>query len=127
MYFATCDSGDICFVNGPDLVFGKLWKETGIQSVLKHLLKGRKFGFDVERAISVTVLHRIMVSGSDLSCDVWRQNQDIPGRNALSLHHFYRAMEWLGESLDEWNDSEYPGQGRRRMYRARPRRSELVG
>ncbi len=93
-------------VRGPDLVFGKLWKETGIQSVLKHLLKGRKFGFDVERAIYITVLHRIMVSGSDLSCDVWRQNQDIPGQKGLSLHQFYRAMEWLGESLDEWNDSD---------------------
>ncbi len=39
------------FVNGPDLVFGKLWKETGIQSFLKYLLKGRKFDFDIERAI----------------------------------------------------------------------------
>ena len=58
-------------VNGPDLVFGKLWKETGIQSALQHLLNGRKFDFDVERAIYVTVLHRIMVSGSDLSGDAW--------------------------------------------------------
>ncbi|MBN1297527.1 hypothetical protein JXA80_12150 [bacterium] len=87
-------------------MFGKLWKENGIQSVLLHLLKGRKFVFDVERAIDITVLHRSMVSGSDLSCDAWRRNQDIPGQSRLDLHHFYQGIEWPGESLDEWNDSD---------------------
>ena len=32
------------------------------------LLAGRGFGFDVERAVFVAVLHRLMVSGSDRSC-----------------------------------------------------------
>jgi hypothetical protein len=33
--------------------------------VIKALLAGRRFGFDVERAIYLAVLHRLMVSGSD--------------------------------------------------------------
>ncbi len=50
---------------GPDLVFGRLWKETGCRDVLRRVLADRRFGFDVERAIYLTVLHRLMVSGSD--------------------------------------------------------------
>ena len=48
---------------GPVLVFQRLWKESGIEACIKKLLVGRKFEFDVERAIFLTVLHRLMVSG----------------------------------------------------------------
>ena len=50
---------------GPDLVFGRLWAETGCRDVLKSLLADRCFSFDVERAVYLTVLHRLMISGSD--------------------------------------------------------------
>ena len=42
---------------GPDLAFGHLWRETGCQAVLRRHLAGRRFGFDAERAIYLTVLH----------------------------------------------------------------------
>jgi hypothetical protein len=32
---------------GPDLVFGRLWHETGCGEVIKARLTGRRFGFDV--------------------------------------------------------------------------------
>ena len=35
---------------GPDLVFGRLWTETGCRDVLHQHLAGRQFGFDAERA-----------------------------------------------------------------------------
>ena len=50
---------------GPDLVFGRLWQATGCGDVLRSLLANRDFGFDVERVVYLTVLHRLMVSGSD--------------------------------------------------------------
>jgi hypothetical protein len=46
------------------------------------------------------VLHRIMVSGSDRACEKWMTDYDIPKIDQLALHHFYRAMAWLGEELD---------------------------
>ena len=82
---------------GPSLIFERIWKETGIASILRNLLSNRKFEFDVERAIFITVLHRLMISGSDRNCDYWRQNYKIQGSEELSLHHFYRAMCFLGE------------------------------
>ncbi len=84
---------------GPALVFGRLWKESGIQACIHELLIGRKFAFDVERAIFLTVLHRLMVSGSDRFCDKWQRDHLIPGTENLALHHLYRAMTFLGEVL----------------------------
>ena len=86
---------------GPTLVFQRLWKQSGIEACIKKLLVGRKFEFDVERAIFLTVLHRLMVSGSDRFCDKWRRDYLIEGTQQLDLHHLYRAMSFLGEALPE--------------------------
>ena len=50
---------------GPALVFGRLWKELKLDRILTDHLAGRKFQFDVERAIFATVVHRLFESGSD--------------------------------------------------------------
>jgi hypothetical protein len=84
---------------GAPLLFGRLWEETGCRAVVEDLLSGRAFEFAVERAVFATVLHRIMVSGSDRACEKWLADYDIPGVDGLALHHFYRAMAWLGEEL----------------------------
>jgi DDE family transposase len=82
---------------GPDLVFGRLWQETGCRDVIRSLLAERHFGFDAERAIYLTVLHRLMVSGSDRHAHDWHQRLRIAGAEALTLEHAYKAMAWLGE------------------------------
>jgi hypothetical protein len=84
---------------GPDLVFGRLWQESGLPEALRALLKGRRFGFDVERAIYLTVLHRLFASGSDRAAERWREDYLLPGTEGLELHHLYRAMAFLGEAL----------------------------
>ena len=84
---------------GPALIFERLWEELGIGRILHRLLQGRKFGFEVERAIFLTVLHRLLVSGSDRSCEKWRGDYLIAGVEDFSLHHLYRAMAFLGEEL----------------------------
>lgn len=86
---------------GPSLIFERLWRELGIRKVLEHVLSGRLFFFDVERAIFLTVMNRLMVSGSDRSCDRWRRDYAIEGVEELSLHHLYRAMAFLGEEVED--------------------------
>src|SRR5436309_3345885 len=86
---------------GPALIFERLWQQTGCRHVIEQLLKGRRFEFDVERAIFLTVLHRLFASGSDRAADKWRQDYQIEGCDDLQLHHLYRAMAWLGEELPE--------------------------
>jgi hypothetical protein len=86
-------------IGGP-LLFERLWEETGCGAVIRDLLAGRGFAFEVERAIFATVLHRLFVSGSDRACDKWIEDYAVPGTDGLALHHLYRAMAWLGEELD---------------------------
>lgn len=96
---------------GPALVFERLWKETGCHDVLSRLLKNRAFEFDVERAIFLTVLHRLCGAGfaqrSDRACMTWKDDYLVPGLNGpdnrkeLELHHLYRAMAWLGDTLPD--------------------------
>jgi len=86
---------------GLPLVFERLWKETGISTVIEELLGDRKYRFSVERAIFVTVLHRLSVSGSDRAAEKWKEQYRIPGAEGIDLHHLYRAMAWLGERLPD--------------------------
>ena len=86
---------------GPDLVFGRLWQTTGIQRALNELLQDRSFEFSVERAIYLTVLHRLFMSGSDRAAERWCRDVVVPGAEDIELHHLYRAMRWLGEAKGE--------------------------
>jgi len=85
---------------GPDLVFGRLWKECGIQEVIQSLLQARRYDFDVERAVYLTVLHRLFASGSDRAAERWREDYLIAGTESLDLHHLYRAMAFLGQEIE---------------------------
>jgi hypothetical protein len=86
---------------GPDLVFARLWKQSGIQEALQSTLKDRRYEFDVERAIYLTVLHRLFATGSDRAAERWRENYLIPGTEGLELHHLYRAMAFLGDPIEQ--------------------------
>src|SRR3954451_3240314 len=82
-----------------EFLFGRLREETGCRAVIEDLLAERRFEFPIERAVFATVLHRIMVSGSDRACEKWLADYAISGVDGLTLHHLYRAMAWLGEEL----------------------------
>src|SRR5512135_3630157 len=86
---------------GPALIFQRLWQQPGCQRVIEQLLDGRRFEFNVERAIFLTVLHRLFDPGSDRAADKWRTDYQIEGCEPRQLHHLYRAMAWLGEELPQ--------------------------
>ena len=94
---------------GPALVFERLWEETGCRTVIAELAGKGKHGFALERAVLLTVLHRIFMSGSDRAADRWRDDYAIADVDGLELHHLYRAMAWLGEELlDKDQDGRTP-------------------
>jgi len=84
---------------GPALIFQRLWQACSIDKVLTALLEGRRFEFSVERAIFLTVLHRLFAPGSDRAAEKWKDDYAIEGVGDLGLHQLYRAMAWLGEVL----------------------------
>jgi hypothetical protein len=94
---------------GPGIICEHLWKELGIGAVIKNILARteRKFEFDVERAIFLTVMHRLFSGGSDRAAERWRRDIRVSGTQDLDFHHLYRAMWWLGEEIDP-GDGEDP-------------------
>ena len=54
---------------GPALIFQRLWQTCSIDKVLTALIEGRRFEFSVERAIFLTVLHRLFAPGSDRAAE----------------------------------------------------------
>ena len=86
---------------GPALIFDRLWQQTGCRAVLHGLLEDRRYEFPLERAVFLTVLHRLCDPGSDRAADKWKADYQLDGAEELQLHHLYRAMAWLGEELTD--------------------------
>ena len=63
----------------------------------KGQLAARRWRFSMERAIFLTVLHRLLDPGSDRAAERWKEDFQIGGTEGIELHHLYRAMGWLGE------------------------------
>jgi hypothetical protein len=64
---------------GAAMVFDRLWRELGIDRVLKEQLRGRLFGFSIERVLFVTTLHRLLAPGSDRQAGRWKKDYRIEG------------------------------------------------
>ena len=86
---------------GAPMLFGRFWEQSGCRRVIEQLAQKRGFGFSLERAVFVSVLHRLMISGSDRACEKWQDAYLIDGADGLDLHQLYRAMAWLGEELTD--------------------------
>ena len=84
---------------GPALIFERLWRDCGISVVIEELAAERRFGFELERAVFLTVLHRLFAPGSDRAAEKWKQHYVIAGVEELELHQQYRTMGWLGEPV----------------------------
>jgi len=67
--------------------------------LISELAEERRFSFSLERAVFLTVSHRLFAPGSDRAADKWRRDQILDGTSELELHQLYRAMAWLGEKL----------------------------
>ena len=86
----------------PELsAFGRLWVELGFQRDHRRTAQPRRYEFEVERAVYLTVLHRLFASGSDRAAERWRECYRIPGTEDLALQHLYRSMAWLGEEIGQ--------------------------
>ena len=91
---------------GPALVFDRLWRSCGARSIVRAAVAGRRFRFDVERAIFLTVLHRLFEPGSDRQAARWADGLRLPGAEQLQPDDLCRAMDWLGEPLPGQPGSE---------------------
>lgn len=92
---------------GPALAFDRLWKDLGLPEVLDTLLEKTRYRFSVERAVFLTVLHRLFNPGSDRCAEKWKDDLVISGIEEISLHHLYRSMEWLGHRMRQLGSDHF--------------------
>ena len=98
---------------GPALIFERLWQEMGIGEVVRDLAAPRRFQFSLERAVFLTVLHRLFAPGSDRAAEKWKEDYVMAGAEELALHQLYRAMGWLGEPVEPTDAASASGYGLR--------------
>jgi hypothetical protein len=63
-------------------------------AAITSLLREPRYEFPLEWAIVMTVLHRLVASGSERAAERWRRDYASEGVKALQLHHLYRR--WGG-------------------------------
>jgi len=80
---------------GAALVFERLWEETGCRKVVEDLAGARKHDFALERAVFLTVLHRLFAGGSDRAADRWREDYRIEGVEGLDLQPIERGVKFV--------------------------------
>jgi len=98
---------------GPALVFERIWKDLGIPSILEKMLAPSRFRFSVERAVFLTVLHRLFCSGSDRAAEKWKDDFCIEGVQDIALHQLYRSMGWLGSTLIQLGSDHFSHRSRK--------------
>jgi hypothetical protein len=80
---------------GPVLVFQRLWKDLGLDTLLTRLAGPHRFGFELERCAFAIVLQRLLAPGSDLAGSKWIDTMEAHGFEKLRLQHFYRTIGQL--------------------------------
>ena len=63
-----------------------MWERLGLGAEVNGLLDGLGYGFALERAVFVSVLHRLFFCGSDRSCDKLDERLRHPNRRPREFH-----------------------------------------
>jgi hypothetical protein len=92
---------------GPSLVFNRLWHQQGLPNIVQLLASGRKFHFDLERAVFALSLQRLCEPGSDLQGSQWLQTVECPGFDKLELQHLYRTNGFLHDIRHDLEEQLY--------------------
>ncbi|MGB4911829.1 MAG: IS1634 family transposase [Candidatus Dechloromonas phosphoritropha] len=78
-------------------VLEAIWKQLGIDAIVRQQADTRHLGFDVERALFALIANRACAPASKLYChEQWlKEGAHIDGTQELKLYQFYRAMDFL--------------------------------
>jgi len=94
---------------GPLHVVEELWRRVGLDKIIRKRTRGRRFGFDMERAAFAMVANRALAPCSKLYCfEQWlREDIRIEGADKLELQHLYRAMDFMEAEKDAIEEAVY--------------------
>ena len=74
----------------------ELWKQLGMDRILKMLFSSRNHQMDLERLLFAVVANRALAPSSKLGMEEWVEHcVSIPGLREVHCHQLYRAMDEL--------------------------------
>lgn len=86
---------------GPVIIFEQIWKELGIDKVLRRLLEDTDVVNDYVEAIFAMVLNRLVEPRSKRGVDKWVNKVYRPEFEKLNLQHYYRGLDYLDKYKKE--------------------------
>lgn len=88
---------------GGTYVIFRIWEELGWSELLKRLLRGRRYDFDVVANLKVLVANRLVDPMAKLHILDWMEGVYFPGidRAQIDYNHLLRAMDFLIEHKGE--------------------------
>jgi hypothetical protein len=94
---------------GPVWVLEQLWKELGVDTILRRHARSKRTKERFERALFAMVANRACAPYSKLYCwEQWlREEVFLPSAQDLELHHLYRAMDFLQEHRPAVEEAVY--------------------
>lgn len=95
--------------HGAFYVVGKLWESLEIGKTIEAAARAEERNVPLERAVFVMVANRCLAPRSKLGCYERWMSRDIyfPEGRRISLHHLYRAMDFLSEHKSEIEEALY--------------------
>lgn len=87
---------------GGAYLLDELWRQLGLDEVLRERLVDRKFKAAVERVIFAMVANRALAPSSKLAMEEWVEREvALPGMTELDVWQAYRAMDVLLDVAEE--------------------------
>ncbi len=84
---------------GPVLAIESVWKKLGLDTKLAEVQNRYKIEFDLNKAVKLMVLNRLLAPKSKLGVDEWKHR--IYGDFAdVQLQHLYRSLDILADNKD---------------------------
>ena len=76
-----------------------LWRKLDIEGVLQEAQYGTKISYSLSRTVFLMALQHLLEPRSKLS--TYKEQQRYFGMDEVSLHHMYRALDYLSEKKEE--------------------------
>lgn len=95
---------------GLPVLYQKLWEQVGLKTIIAEIATSRKVQFNLEGAVFLLVLNRLLNPGSELSCSKWKDQAIYLSTKRttrrqgdfakLQLQHLYRTLDFIEDEKE---------------------------